>query len=180
MSIGKSRNSSIDINDLVNEIDSENQVNAISADIDKRLAELKAANRRLQEATDELRKATIALDKATTALNSAVASSDNIVSGICKAIVEAQHNTVFEAKIMPKHLEQLQNLTSDFLTKEKLFFEIHRAKQEQQIESYERRIKDMLVDNDGIWFSSFWLKVLCIVIIAFVCMVFLYVYYHYR
>jgi hypothetical protein len=94
MSIGKSRNNGIDINDLMNEIDSENQVNAVSADADKRLAELKAANRRLQEATDELRKATISLDKATTALNSAVASSDNIVSGICKAIVEAQHNTV--------------------------------------------------------------------------------------
>lgn len=176
MSIGKSRNSSIDINDLVNEIDSENQVNAISADIDKRLAELKAANRRFQEATDELRKAIIALDKATTALNSAVASSDNIVSGICKAIVEAQHNTVFEARIMPKHLEQLQNLTSDFLTKEEQSFEIYRAKQEQQIEFYERRIKDMLVDNDGIWFSSFWLKVLCIVITAFICVAFLYVY----
>ena len=176
MSIGKSRNSDIDINSLMNEIDNENQVNTISADIDKRLAELKAANKRLQETTDELRTATIALDKATTALHSAVASSDNIVSGICKAIVEAQHNTVFEAKIIPKHLEQLQNLTSDFLTKEEESFETHRAKQEQQIESYEKRIKDMLIDNDGIWFSSFWLKVLCIVIIAFVCMVFLYVY----
>lgn len=176
MSIEKSRNSDIDINSLMNEIDSENQVNAVSVDIDRQLTELKATNRRLQEATDELRKATIALDKATTALNSAVASSDNIVSGICKAIVEAQHNTVFEAKIIPKHLEQLQNLTSDFLTKEEQSFETHRAKQEQRIESYERRIKDMLVDNDGIWFSSFWLKVLCIVITAFVCMVFLYVY----
>ena len=176
MSIGKSRNSDIDINSLMNEIDNENQVNTISADIDKRLAELKAANKRLQETTDEFRTATIALDKATTALHSAVASSDNIVSGICKAIVEAQHNTVFEAKIIPKHLEQLQNLTSDFLTKEEQSFETHRAKQEQQIESYEKRIKDMLIDNDGIWFSSFWLKVLCIVIIAFVCMVFLYVY----
>lgn len=175
MSIGKSRNSDININDLMNEIDNENQVNAVSVDIDKRLA-----NRRLQEATDELRNATITLDKAATALNSTVVSSDNIVSGICKAIVEAQHNTVFEAKIIPKHLEQLQNLTSDFLTKEEQSFETHRAKQEQQIESYERRIKDMLVDNDGIWFSSFWLKVLCIVIIAFVCMFFLYVYYHYR
>lgn len=180
MSIGKSRNSDIDINNLMNVIDNENQVNTVSANIDKRLAELKAANRRLQEATDEFRKASIILDKATTALNSAVASSDNIVSGICKAIIEAQHNTVFEAKIMPQYLEQLQNLTSDFLTKEEQSFETHRAKQEQQIESYERRIKDMLVDNDGIWFSSFWLKVLIIVVTAFVCMVSLYVYYHYR
>lgn len=129
MSIGKSRNSDIDINSLMNEIDNENQVNAVSADIDKRLAELKAANKRLQEAIDEFRKASITLDKVTTALNSAVVSPDNIVSGLCKVIVEAQHNTVFEAKIMPKHLEQLQNLTSDFLTKEEQSFETHRAKQ---------------------------------------------------
>lgn len=45
MSIEKSRNRDININDLMNEIDNDHQVNAVSVDIDKRLTELDLSKR---------------------------------------------------------------------------------------------------------------------------------------
>ena len=67
--------------------------------------------------------------KAEGALKAAAESCDNVVVGICKAIVDAEQNTVFKAEIPPECLTQLRQLLEDCIAKERQLLEEHRALQ---------------------------------------------------
>ncbi len=159
MSIGKSRNSDIDINSLMSEIDNEHQVNAVSADIDKRLAELRSVQTDLQKASESLKQATIVLNKAVVALNSANASADNIVSGICKAIVASQENITCKVQIEQKDMDQITELSQAILKNVEILMKQHMNSQLHNMNVHESQISDILRKNEGIWFSNFWAKV---------------------
>lgn len=107
MGIGKSKHTQMDIDDLMDEIGAEHQVEQETTAVKERLEKLRAAKATLQEATESLRQATAALNEAVVALNAAKGSADNIVSGISRAIVDAQENTNFQAEsstiIYPKY-----------------------------------------------------------------------------
>lgn len=76
MSIGKPKNDPIDLNSLMNKIENDHRITVESDAVDKRIEELKAAQKDLRQATDALKKATVTLNEAITALKSA---TDNLL-----------------------------------------------------------------------------------------------------
>lgn len=92
MGLGKSKNAQIDIDGLMNDIDTDRQVEEETAATEKWLEELRIAQNNLKEAT-------ATLNDAVAALNAAKKNADSIVSSFNKAIVDAQENTKFKVYI---------------------------------------------------------------------------------
>lgn len=88
MSIGKPRNAPIDLNGLMNEIENDHRITVESDAVDRRIEDLRAAQKDLQQATEALEMATVTLNEAIAALKSATDNSANIITGINNAIVK--------------------------------------------------------------------------------------------
>lgn len=85
-------------------------------------------------------------------LNAAKDSADNIVSGICNAIVKAEQHTVIQAKI-----------GTDELAKVNLCSAKHIKAEEELLDSHRKKLAKHLRDNEGIWLSDRWFKILFVV-----------------
>lgn len=84
--------------------------------------------------------------KAFDALLAVKDSADNIVDGICNAIVKAEQNTVIPAKVGTEELEKVNRCTANHIKAEEELLERHRNK-----------LSKYLRDNEGIWLSNRWL-----------------------
>ena len=84
------------------------------------------------------------------ALNAAKGSADNIVSGISRAIVDAQENTKFKVEIGREDLEQMMNLSQAALKTDEILLKQHHAAQLQNMEEHERKVANMLSRNKGL------------------------------
>ena len=100
MGIGKSKVSpSIDVDDMLGAVEAERQIASEKEELEKALKELRELKSVLQMFMEDLETAIGAECKAEGALKAAADSCDNVVGGICKAIVDAEQNTVFRAEI---------------------------------------------------------------------------------
>lgn len=86
------------------------------------------------------------------ALNAAKDSADNIVSGICNAIVKAEKNTVIQAKIGTDELTKINQCTA-----------AHIKAEEELLERHRNKLARHLQNSEGIWLSDRWLKILLVV-----------------
>lgn len=84
-----------------------------------------------------------------TALNAAKDSADNIVNGICNAIVKAERHTVIQATVGTDELEKVSQCSATHIKAEEELLERHRNK-----------LARHLRDNEGVWLSDRWLKIL--------------------
>ena len=73
-------------------------------DADKRLTEIREAKEALLKIQRDLQDVIKAEDEAAMVLQEAISSSDNIINGICNAIVKAEQNTRFKATIKFEHV----------------------------------------------------------------------------
>ena len=87
------------------------------------------------------------------ALESAKESADNIVDGICNAIVKVEKNTVIHAKIDDSELAKVNQCSADHIKAEKKLLEEH-----------SKELARHLQKNEGIWLSSGWLRFTTIVL----------------
>lgn len=165
MSIGKPKNAPIDLNGLMDEIENEHRIIVESDAIDKRIEELRAAQKDLQQATEKLEKATVTLNEAITALKSATNNSANIVTGINNAIINAQEKTEYKVSIAQEDMELLMKNSQAVLATDEIVMKRHFEKQAQAMEIHERKISSILNRNQGFWVSDFWAKVFCWVIL---------------
>ena len=100
MGIGKSKVSpSIDVDEMLGAVEVERQMASEKEELEKALKELRELKSVLQMFMEDLETAIGAECKAEGALKAAADSCDNVVGGICKAIVDAEQNTVFKAEI---------------------------------------------------------------------------------
>ena len=81
-----------------------------------------------------------------TALNAAKDSADNIVGGICNAIVKAERHTVIQAKVGTDELEKVSQCTA-----------AHIKAEEELLEKHRNKLARYLRANEGVWLSSRWL-----------------------
>lgn len=176
MSIGKPKNEPIDLNGLMNEIENDHRIIVESDVVDKRVDELRAAQKDLRQATEVLEKATMTLNEAIVALKTVTDNSANIVTGINNAIVNAQENTKFKVSIAQEDVELLMKNSQAVLTTDEIVMKRHFEKQVQAMETHERRISSILNRNQGFWVSDFWAKVFCWVILA--CSLLMLIAYH--
>lgn len=87
------------------------------------------------------------------ALEAAKESADNIVDGICNAIVKAKQNTVIHAKIGTDELANVHQCTVQHIKAEEELLKKHSVKMTKRLQS-----------NDGIWLSNRWLIFVVIVL----------------
>lgn len=95
-------------------------------------------------------------------LKTAIDSSNNIINGICNAIVKAERDTQFKATIKSEHLAQLQQLLNQAAKAWKTVLENHHSEQMKMLTEHESNMRKLLRRNEGVWFSDFWMKVLVI------------------
>lgn len=86
------------------------------------------------------------------ALVAAKDSADNIVDGICNAIVKAERHTVIHAKIGTDELEKVNQCSA-----------AHIKAEEELLESHRNKLTKHLRDNEGVWLSNRWLTILLVV-----------------
>ena len=139
MGIGKGKSDKIDIDGLIESIDNESKVAQEESKLEQKIKELKDLRLTLETVTRKMEEATIAFQTATN-------SADNSVSGICRAIVKAEQNTVIHAKISTDELAKVHQCTAQHIKAEEELLERHRNKMAKRLQS-----------NEGVWFSTPWL-----------------------
>ena len=83
------------------------------------------------------------------ALVAAKNSADNIVDGISNAIVKAERHTVIQAKIGTEELDKVSQCSA-----------AHIKAEEELLERHRNKLARHLRDNEGVWLSDRWLKIL--------------------
>ena len=177
MGIGKSRiTPSINIDDMLEKAEISHEIEAEKQDADKRLAEVREAKDALVKIHQDLQDAIKAERDAAMILKTAIDSSDNIINGICNAIVKAERDTQFKATISSEHLVQLQELLSQAVKAWKTVLENHHSEQTKMLTEHESNMRKILRRNEGVWFSDFWMKVLVIFLFVYTVVLGLVVY----
>ena len=168
MGIGESKiTPSINVDDMLKTAEIGHEIEAEKQDADKMLAEIREAKETLLTIHQDLQNAIKAEGDATMVLKTAIDSSDNIINGICNAIVKAERNTQFKATIESECLVQLQQLIDKTIETWKAVLENHRSEQMKMLTEHESNICKILRRNKGIWFSDFWMKVLGIFLFVY-------------
>lgn len=130
-------------------------------DLDKRLAEVREAKEVLLKIHQDLQDVIKTEGNAAFVLRAAIDSSDNIINGICNAIVKAERNTQFKATIKSEYLTQLQQLLDQAVEAWKNVLENHRSEQAKILTKHESNMRKILRRNEGIWFSEAVSIILC-------------------
>lgn len=121
MGIGKGKSDKIDIDGLIEGVGNENKVAQEESKLEQKIKELKDVRLELEAATRTTRK----MEEVTFALKTATDSADNIISGICRAIVKAEQNIVFRAKISTDELAKVHQCTVRHIKAEEDLLERH-------------------------------------------------------
>lgn len=178
MGIGKSRGTSpININDMLENVEMNQQIESEKQEIDKLLVEIREAKETLIKFNEDLEKAIAAECRIEGALKAAAASCDNIVGGICNAIVKAERDTKFKTTITPDQLTKLRQLIDHSVESWISVLANHRAEQAKLIADHESNMRKILRRNEGVWFSDFWMKVLVIFLFVYTVTLGLIAYY---
>ena len=168
MGIGKSKStSSINIDDMFKTAEISHDIETGKRDVDKQLEEIREAKDVLLKIQQDLQAAIKVEGDASVVLKAAIDSSDNIINGICNAIVKAERHTQFKATIKSEYLAQLQQLIDKAIEVWKAVLENHRSKQAKILTEHEANIRKILRKNEGVWFSDFWMKVYVIFLFVY-------------
>lgn len=178
MGIGKSKGTSpININDMLEKVEISQQVESEKQEFDRLLVEIREAKETLIKFNDDLEKAIAAESHIEGALKAAAGSCDNIVSGICNAIVKAERDTKFKTTITPEQLTKLRQLIDHSIENWISVLANHRAEQTRLITEHESNMRKILKRNEGVWYSDFWMKVLVIFLFVYTVTLGLIAYY---
>ena len=178
MGIGKSRGTSpINVNDMLEKVEMNQQIESEKQEIDKLLVEIREAKETLIKFNEDLEKAIAAECHIEGALKAAVGSCDNIVNGICNAIVKAERDTKFKTTITPDQLAKLKQLIDHSVESWISVLANHRAEQSKLITEHESNMRKILRRNEGVWFSDFWMRGLVIFLLVYTLGLVLVVYY---
>lgn len=168
MGIGKSRGTSpINVNDMLEKVEINQQIETEKSEVDKLLIEIREAKETLIKFNKDLEKAIAAESHIEGALKAAAGSCDNIVSGICNAIVKAERDTKFKTTITPDQLTKLRQLIDHSIESWSAVLANHRAEQSRLITEHESNMRKILRRNEGVWYSDFWMKVLVIFLVVY-------------
>lgn len=178
MGIGKSKiTPSINVGDMFKSAEISHEIEAEKQDADKLLAEIREAKETLIKFNEDLEKTIAAECRIEGALKAAAGSCENIVNGICNAIVKAERDTKFKTTITPDQLTKLRQLIDHSVESWISVLANHRAEQARLITEHESNMRKILRRNEGVWFSDFWMKVLVIFLLVYTVGLGLVVYY---
>lgn len=168
MGIGKSRGTSpLNVSNMLEEVEINQQIEAEKSEVDKLLVEIREAKETLIKFNEDLEKAITAECHIEGALKATAGSCDNIVNGICNAIVKAERDTNFKATISPEQLVELRQLIDNSIESWTSVLANHRAEQTKLITEHESNMRKILRRNEGVWYSDFWMKILVVILLVY-------------
>lgn len=94
----------------------------------------------MKDANESLKQTTIVLNKAVVVIN--VANANNIVSGICKAILDAQENTKCKVQIEQKNIEQTMEFSQATLKNVEIPMKLYLDTQLHDIDVHESHMSN--------------------------------------
>ena len=162
---------------MLEKVEMNQQIESEKQEIDKLLVEIREAKETLIKFNEDLEKAIAAECHIEGALKAAVGSCDNIVNGICNAIVKAERDTKFKTTITPDQLAKLKQLIDHSVESWISVLANHRAEQSKLITEHESNMRKILRRNEGVWFSDFWMRGLVIFLLVYTLGLGLVVYY---
>ena len=155
MGIGKSRGTSpINVNDMLENVEMNQQIESEKQEIDKLLIEIRETKETL-------------ICHIEGALKAIAGSCENIVNGICNAIVKAERDTKFKTTLTPEQLVKLRQLIDHSVESWISVLANHRSEQTRLITEHEANMRKILRRNEGVWYSDFWMKVLVIFLLVY-------------
>ena len=86
-------------------------------------------------------------------LAAATLSAENVITGICNAIVKAQQTPV-RTTLDDESLQQFQDIHTLWLSQEKQTLDDHHKQQEESWQKQSQRLTDIVKNNEGVWLSS--------------------------
>ncbi len=143
------------------------QIETEKSEVDKLLVEIREAKETLIKFNEDLEKAITAECHIEGALKATAGSCDNIVNGICNAIVKAERDTNFKATISPEQLVELRQLIDNSIESWTSVLANHRAEQTKLITEHESNMRKILRRNEGVWYSDFWMKILVVILLVY-------------
>ena len=137
MGIRKSKiTPSINVDDMLKKAEISHETETEKLDADKRLKEICEIKEILLKIQQDLQNAIKAEGNASVVLKKVISNSNNIVNGICNAIVKAEQNTEFRATIKSGHYKIFcENGNTGFKFEFRIFYFIDL----QNEEDYERK-----------------------------------------
>lgn len=152
---------------MLENIEMNQQIESEKQEIDKLLIEIREAKETLIKFNEDLEKAIAAECHIEGALKTAAGSCENIVNGICNAIVKVERDTKFKTTITPDQLTKLRQLIDHSIENWISVLANHRVEQTKLITEHESNMRKILRRNEGVWFSDFWMKVLLIFLFVY-------------
>ena len=126
----------------------------------KLLSEVEKMRKEFLDIHSSLRNTLNRENMAKKALQAAADSADNVVSGICKAIAKAEQNTVIPAKVEESELAKLNKYVDSQISKDKELLTHHKKVLEQMMENHRTELAKHLRNNEGVWLSDRWMKII--------------------
>lgn len=126
----------------------------------KLLSEVEELRKEFLDIHSSLRNTLNRENMAKKALQAAADSADNVVSGICNAIVKAEQNTIIPAKVEESELAKLKKYVDAQISKDKELLTHHQKVLEQMMENHRTELAKKLRNNEGVWLSDRWMKII--------------------
>ena len=139
MGIGKGKSDKINLDGLIGVSNKESKIAQDDSELERKIEELKDVRLTLEAAICKMEEVAVALKTATD-------SADNIVSSICRTIVNAEQNMVIRAKISTDELAKVHQFTAKYIKAEEKLLEKHSDKMTKHLQN-----------NEGVWLSTPWL-----------------------
>ena len=168
-------------NDLMSAIKEDEEKKDELNRVDATLEQIKEALTLLQkllEAIKEAKESSVTTQKG---LNAATQSAENVITGICNAIVQAQETPV-KTRLDDESMKQLHDMHAQWLNQEEQKLADHNKQQATNWQKQSQRLTNIVKKNEGIWIST---RVFYIVgslsllsIITIVMEIVFYVYFH--
>ena len=148
---------------------------------DATLEQTKEAHSLARKTLDATREANDANAKTLKGLNAATQSAENVITGICNAIVQAQQTPV-KTRLDDESLKQLHDSHDQWLGQEKQTLDDHHRQQETLWRKQSQRLTDIVRNNEGVWLSQHLFYIVgslsLLSIITIVLEIAFYVYFH--
>ena len=106
--------------------------------------------RKLLEAIKEAKESSVTTQKG---LNAATLSAENVITGICNAIVQAQQTPV-KTTLDDESLKQLDDTHAQWLGQEEKKLADHNQQQEAIWQKHSQRLTNIVKNNEGVWIST--------------------------
>ena len=168
-------------NDLMSAIKEDEEKKDELNRVDATLEQIKEALTLLQKLLEAIKEAKECGVTTQKGLNAATLSAENVITGICNAIVKAQQTPV-KTVLDDESMKQLHDMHAQWLSQEEQKLADHDKQQEANWQKQSQRLTNIVKSNEGVWIST---KVFYIVgslsllsIITIAMEIAFYVYFH--